>query len=119
MYIILGIILLNIVLFILFKIKYNKEKKQGTQHKSLNLIPKFTFENVKFTFGVKLSDVFIEMQKSPSLENKTLDELYEMTITNRNPIEYHYAKKIRILCHKRLREKAKYHQNKNSDIQSK
>ena len=113
MYIILGIILLNIVLFILFKIKYNKEKKQGTQHKSLNLIPKFTFENVK------LSDVFIEMQKSPSLENKTLDELYEMTITNRNPLEYHYAKKIRILCHKRLREKAKYHQNKNSDIQNK
>ena len=73
----------------------------------------FTFFDVKYIYGVKLSEVFREMQKSPMIKNKTLDELYDITIKNRNPFEYRVIKNLRVLCHKRLREKAKYQQNKN------
>jgi hypothetical protein len=73
----------------------------------------FTFFDVEYIYGVKLSEVFREMQKSPMIKNKTLDELYNITIENRNPFEYRLIKNLRVLCHKRLREKAKYQQNKN------
>lgn len=83
-------------------------------------IKDFSFIDIEYRFGVKLSDVFREMQKSyfikNMIKNNSLDDLFQMTIINTNPFEYHIAKKIRVLCHKRLREKAKYHQNKNSDI---
>ena len=72
----------------------------------------FTFFDVKYIYGVKLSDVFREMQKSPMIKGKTLDELFDITIINSNPFEYRVIKNLRVLCHKRLREKAKYHQNK-------
>jgi hypothetical protein len=76
-------------------------------------IKDFTFFDVEYIYGVKLSEVFREMQKSPMIKNKTLDELYNITIENRNPFEYRIIKNLRVLCHKRLREKAKYQQNKN------
>ena len=75
-------------------------------------IKDFNFIDIEYIYGVKLSEVFREMQKSPMIKNKTLDELFEMTIINNNPFEYRIIKNLRVLCHKRLREKAKYHQNK-------
>lgn len=73
----------------------------------------FSFIDIEYIYGVKLSEVFREMQKSPMIKNKSLDELYNITIKNRNPFEYKHIKNLRVLCHKRLREKAKYQQNKN------
>ena len=115
MQIILIIITINLLLFIYLKYNYSKGEKAGNKNKNLNLIPKdspkeFNFIDVEYRFGVKLSDVFKEMQKSSFIQNKSLDELYDMTITNNNRLEYFVAKKLRVLCHKRLREKAKYHQ---------
>ena len=76
-------------------------------------IKDFNFIDIEYIYGVKLSEVFKEMQKSPMIKNKTLDDLFEMTIINNNPFEYKLIKNLRVLCHKRLREKAKYQQNKN------
>ena len=76
-------------------------------------IKDFSFIDIEYIYGVKLSEVFKEMQKSPMIKNKTLDDLFEMTIINNNPFEYKLIKNLRVLCHKRLREKAKYQQNKN------
>ena len=76
-------------------------------------IKDFSFFDVEYIYGVKLSEVFREMQKSPMIKDKTLDELFDITIINSNPFEYRTIKNLRVLCHKRLREKAKYHQNKN------
>ena len=76
-------------------------------------IKDFTFIDIEYIYGVKLSEVFREMQKSPMIKDKTLDELFDITIINSNPFEYRVIKNLRVLCHKRLREKAKYQQNKN------
>jgi len=76
-------------------------------------IKDFSFIDIEYIYGVKLSEVFREMQKSPMIKNKSLDELFDMTIINNNPFEYKLIKNLRVLCHKRLREKAKYQQNKN------